>query len=252
MKKLILALLLMVFTFPLLAQMDTDNTRAIVPRTSHYGELGTLGKYWRVGHIDSLLLLYRPMINGIMAGTMIFVDSTIFKASLLKNADSTTLKAGLVAKSDSSAMPGYITRSQIANDSTTRNALLALKVAKSDSTATGITIALDSAWINTTDTLIVPLPKYAVQLDSIGIYQLTGATASVVYKFLYATNARGSWTAVITSPATITSVTTETWQSTLNNRTLPANGVLGILCSTVTTKPKLAALHFLGKHLQSD
>lgn len=281
MKKLFLCLIF--FAVPLFAQMDTDSTRNLVPRTNHFGQVGTLGKFWRSAHLDSLFATYFPAgvlksdsstIPGYVTRTQVATDSTNRNALLalkVAKSDSSTmpgyvtrsqvltdstnrnaLLALKVAKSDSSTMPGYVTRSQILTDSTNRNALIALRVAKSDSTISVITVTLDSAWTNLTDTVIVCLPRYAIQLDSIGVYQLSSTTASMVYKFLYATNARGSWTAIITSPATITSVTTETWQSTLNNRTLPANGALALCCTTTTTKPKVVAIAFYGKHLQSD
>jgi hypothetical protein len=249
MKKLFLCLIF--FAVPLFAQMDTDSTRNLVPRTNHFGQVGTLGKFWRSAHLDSLFATYFPA--GVLKSDSSTIPGYVTRSQVLT--DSTNRNALLalkVAKSDSSTMPGYVTRSQILTDSTNRNALIALRVAKSDSTISVITVTLDSAWTNLTDTVIVCLPRYAIQLDSIGVYQLSSTTASMVYKFLYATNARGSWTAIITSPATITSVTTETWQSTLNNRTLPANGALALCCTTTTTKPKVVAIAFYGKHLQSD
>jgi hypothetical protein len=373
MKKLIL---LMLIATPLFAQMDTDSTRSIVPRTAHYGWLGTNAKPWRTAHLDSIIALYKPVINGVMMGSGAFTDSASLKAALLKNADSTTIKASLVAKADSSTMPGYVTRQMISTDSTNRNVLLAAKQSilwgrnvtlptsgtltpntttdtvqsnyfkvitklipptsgqvgfwtrntlpqsgtisaatstdtiknnyfnvgtklippssgqvgfwtrntlpasgtivpatstdtikalyfnrgalydsvalKKDFSRISIAISMDSSYINTTDTVWVCLPDYVIVLDSIGVFGQNGVAQSVVYKFLYSTNALSGWTAIITAPATITTVTTKVWQSSLNNATLPANGILGILCSTVTTKPKQAMIHFVGKRQQNN
>ena len=77
MKKLFFCLVL--FTVPLFAQMDTDSTRSIVPRTTSKGMIGTPAKIWRAIRADSLVITYFP---GIL-------------------------------KSDSSTMPGYATRTML-------------------------------------------------------------------------------------------------------------------------------------------
>lgn len=148
--------------------------------------------------------------------------------------------ASFVSKSDSTTKPGYVTRTMLENDTNyVANVLSLLRKAN-------ISVPVDSSMITTSDTLIVVLPGYAITVDSIGVYQRSGGTPSVVYKVLYATNARGAWTAVITSPSTITTAATEVWQSTINNATLPANGLLAICYPTVTTKPANAAIIIAG------
>jgi len=196
-------------------------------------------------------------------------DSTYKAAELLKRilySDTTsnlTMRWVFVRDSLYRAAEEAAIKETQAADSTYKAAQIALKLTsavksrgtssdslanKSDFARITISVTMDSAWINTVDTLIVALPDYAIVLDSIGVWQKHGVEASVVYKFLYwATNPQAAGTAIITSPATVTSAIAKTWQSTLANATLPANGLLGVLCSTVTTKPKSAAIHFLGK-----
>ena len=104
-----------------------------------------------------------------------------------------------------------------------------------------ISFPLDSSYINITDTIWVDLPEYALTVDSISVSPNSssgGAVVSYVPKFLYRTAPYQSCTAIITSPATITSSQAKTWQSTINAATLPANGQVGVLHTTVTTKPK--------------
>jgi hypothetical protein len=108
-----------------------------------------------------------------------------------------------------------------------------------------ISVTLDSSFINTTDTVIVALPQYAVVVDSIGVYQLSNTTADVTYKFIYGTSTR-SWTAVKTDAWQVTTATTKSWQSSLDNATLPADGVLGVVVTAVGTKPKMSTIHFKG------
>jgi hypothetical protein len=98
---------------------------------------------------------------------------------------------------------------------------------------------LDSSFINTTDTVWCDLPGYALTVDSISVSPANNGTAvSIVPKFLYRTAPNQTITAIITSPATITSSQVKTWQSTINQATLPVNGQLGVCHPTVTTKPK--------------
>ena len=102
-----------------------------------------------------------------------------------------------------------------------------------------ISFPLDSSYINVTDTVWCDLPEYALTVDSISVSPSNAGTAvSIVPKFLYRTAPYQTATAIITSPATITSTQAKTWQSTIAQATLPANGQLGILHTTVTTKPK--------------
>jgi hypothetical protein len=123
---------------------------------------------------------------------------------------------------------------------------------KTDFPRVNLSVLQDSSYINVIDTLIIALPDYAVILDSIGTVQQLNTGASVVYKFIYATSIQGTWTSIITSPATITAITTASWQTTLNNATLPANGFLGILCTTVTTKPKLTSHRLIGHRVGTN
>ena len=98
---------------------------------------------------------------------------------------------------------------------------------------------IDTSIIDVTDTIRVPLPAYACVVDSFGVApDNAGVAVSLVVKLLYRTNPGTSWTAITTSPGTITSATAWTWISTINNGTLPAGGQLAILHTTVTTKPR--------------
>ncbi|MBE3141467.1 MAG: hypothetical protein IMZ53_12905 [Thermoplasmata archaeon] len=166
-------------------------------------------------------------------GTMANVDSVNFKGGILKNADTTTVKTGLIAKADSSSAPNgakYIT-----------GTMLALKANSSALNGQIISFTLDSSWINVTDTIWVDLPENTLTVDSISVSPVStagGTAVSLVPKFLYRTAPYQTCTAIINSPATITSSIAKTWQSTIDNATLPANGQVGVLHTTVTTKPK--------------
>jgi hypothetical protein len=102
-----------------------------------------------------------------------------------------------------------------------------------------ISFPLDSSFINLTDTIWCDLPGYVLTVDSISVSpDFGGVSVSYVPKFLYRIAPMQTCTAIITSPATITSSATKTWQSTINAATLPVDGQLGVLHTNVTTKPK--------------
>lgn len=197
MKKLFFCLVL--FTVPLFAQMDTDSTRSIVPRTTSKGMIGTPAKIWRAIRADSLVITYFP---GIL-------------------------------KSDSSTMPGYATRTQFASDTTYKASRLVVLNAQI------ISFFLDSSYVNLVDTVWCDLPGVAVVVDSISIAPNNGGTAvAITPKYFHRTAPFQTCTSIVTTPGSVTSSIAKTWHSTIASATLPANGQVGVCFTTVTTKPK--------------
>ena len=192
----------------------------------------------------SMLALKAPLASPTFTGTVtlpVGLTGTVRVASGVVSStasDSIGLGVNLYGKvnvADSSATPGtagkYITPTMVATTYATKASL----------NAQIISFTLDSSWINVTDTIWTDLPENTLTVDSISVSPVSvagGTAVSIVPKFLYRTAPYQTCTAIITSPATITSAIAKTWQSTINNVTLPANGQVGVLHTTVTTKPK--------------
>jgi hypothetical protein len=106
-----------------------------------------------------------------------------------------------------------------------------------------LSFPIDSSMITITDTIWADLPERALTVDSISVSpDYSGDVVSYVPKFLYRLAPMGTITAIITSPATISTSNGKTVQTTINNATLPANGQIGICHTDVTTKPKFESI----------
>ena len=165
--------------------------------------------------------------------------------NVLKNADSTTLKntiLGLVAKGISDSLAAFYSAHGITTDSLGHNLAYwqqggtlghvlwegMIDFQYPDST---MMIAADTNWYS--------VGSFAVIIDSISrSADFGGVAVNLTPKYLYRASPLAAITAIVTSPAAITSSNGKSYDSTIAAATIPANGEVGVTFTAAVTKPK--------------
>jgi len=97
---------------------------------------------------------------------------------------------------------------------------------------------IDTSKVTATDTVFLFKTRRAIVVDSICVVG-NGAAINVTVDYRYGSTRNGAGTAIITTPAASTSITTGTVVISFNNASIPVNNFVRFRCSAVTTKSQL-------------